>query len=244
MWNYRRPDWVGVLSEDGSELLWQHFFLSEYVKKIIRIRIAANGDILGMGYSRNPVLDYEASHWLFRLSPTGELLWEREYLRNEYFNNIGWRDNYLFDITETADGKIACVGSTTYSENGSVLENSVRLIVLDENGCLTPDCGDIIFLDVPEIEDNILLTEDKYPVYVSPNPAQTQVKIRYFLPEKHQTAIFQLYDIQGRLAQTHELATREHNYNFEVTDLAAGVYMYQVLLENEIVKSGKLVVRN
>ncbi|MBK8473586.1 MAG: hypothetical protein IPL33_16340 [Sphingobacteriales bacterium] len=77
--NDQRTPYLICLAPNGQFIWRYNFDDGAYKKYPIQIKLAANGDIIGCGYASNPNYNYDCG-WLFRISPQGTLLWEREYV--------------------------------------------------------------------------------------------------------------------------------------------------------------------
>ena len=121
---------------------WEQVLTYQPFYDIRSITPAANGDIIGVG--QKVVQEYidigdewYFPAWMFRMSPDGEILWER------YFHSTEepFMERWLEDVVELDDGRIAATGLYWDFNNPQGLPNAdAWLLVVDENGCLEPDC--------------------------------------------------------------------------------------------------------
>ena len=77
---------------------------------------------------------------------------------------------------------------------------------------------------------------------VYPNPAHGQFNVSFNAEEAHQSRIT-LMDASGRIIidQNVEAASGENNYNFDVTNVASGIYLLQLQSQNSIEKT-KIII--
>ncbi|MCB0521119.1 MAG: hypothetical protein H6577_18920 [Lewinellaceae bacterium] len=88
------------------------------MKFIYNLSEASNGDVLGCGeiiapwpYDTSiwpPVAEVYNTAYLFRISPEGELLWERALFEHDGFEHIS--SFYFLDIHEVSDGSLLLTG--------------------------------------------------------------------------------------------------------------------------------------
>jgi hypothetical protein len=232
----------------AGDYVWRHDFYSTYKKFIIDIAIAQNGDIIGCGYAYNPGYNYEVG-WLFRMSPDGALIWEREY--------IGYTPvlNFLVpqSITEDHSGNIIATGAiidATSTGIGYEL-NSLLLKVLP-NGCFTPNCNGgaedtliiastVVGVDSPSKPSQ--LTSAIGPLVLFPNPTNGVVQI--LLPVQRQNAEIRFFDQSGRVLKTVPVPAahyNQHQMGIETDDLPDGMYIVSYEVEGQVFATAKLVV--
>ena len=76
--------------------------------------------------------------FLVKFDVDGEILWSRFFkptLQNGFI-----RESVFIDCKELPDGRILCLGESNNLENGGALGDDIWLLMLDEEGCLKPDC--------------------------------------------------------------------------------------------------------
>lgn len=78
-----------------------------------------------------------------------------------------------------------------------------------------------------------------------PNPFGSQTDIRYFLPENAENATLNLYDNSGKLIRSVNIAERGNGVlNINFSDMPAGVYNYQMVVDDKLVATKKMVLGN
>lgn len=234
------------LSSEG-EFLWRYDFNSTYEKFIIDTYICANGDIIGCGYAYHPGYNYEVGV-LVRLSPDGQLIWEREYI--SYTPSV----NFLVpqSITEYPDGNIVVTGGIIeYMPNGAPTWRCLLQKVLP-NGCFTPDCNGgaedtlIIASTVVGIESPPLpSTLQQGKLIVLPNPAQNEVRVLIPLDLlRRPNASIQVSNLQGKTLKSIAIDRFATNslVNIATNDLPNGVYLVSFAEAGLVTQTTKLVV--
>ncbi|MBK8473818.1 MAG: T9SS type A sorting domain-containing protein [Sphingobacteriales bacterium] len=230
---YRK--FVACLDGDTGNQLWRVFFDEEWGKEIAGIKIARNGDIIGVGTDLG-----EGSCWLFRISPQGQLLWEHTYDNLTYPNAAVWGGCHLYDLCETPDGGIAATGYMVKKNANNQWESDVWLLKVDANGCLTPGCTEMIIdVGVSVAEPVAPSLQGSYAVY--PNPASNYIQLHAdFLPP-YQPVDFALYDINGRLQYQKTLPNASAPRHTDISHLLAGMYIYEFSQNRQVLGSGKLL---
>lgn len=76
-----------------------------------------------------------------------------------------------------------------------------------------------------------------------PNPHQGQTQIKVFIPESSQEAFLQVTDLSGKQLMVQNIPTvGEQNIMLITKDLEAGMYLYTLVVDQEIVATKKMVV--
>ncbi|MCO6488428.1 MAG: hypothetical protein J5I98_08425, partial [Phaeodactylibacter sp.] len=139
---------VYKMSPQG-DTLWSRDFptFPPQFKSIHNLNRAANGDIIGMGQGRYDFYPEEIGGvgyfgWVFRMSPEGEVLWDR-YI---YHERSPLLSGSFYHSTELPNGDLVFVG--TYQDTFSnyepfVNDVNVWLVRVGADGCLIPDCQDM-----------------------------------------------------------------------------------------------------
>jgi len=82
---------------------------------------------------------------------------------------------------------------------------------------------------------------EKPEVSTYPNPA-TDVLNFNINSELNNVKTYELLNITGAIVRSE--ATEKNNTEFNVSDLAEGLYIYRVSTEKEIIKTGRVVIKN
>lgn len=225
---------------DGNRTWTQEWNRWGY-QTVYRIEPVANGDILGVGYYSR--LGGKGKGWLFRMTNSGEVLWERLYSDSLI---RPWAINLeLLDVCELADGRIAATGIVMDTNEVAGLYNfNVALLVLDADGCLQPGCG----------EEVQYITSTHTPLFkvstaalqVSPNPAWGLVRVA--LPEglSGRGGPYELrcYSYGGQLVWSQRWPPGSSELTLPGADWPNGSYLLTLYEGNWPVAAGKLVVQH
>lgn len=76
-----------------------------------------------------------------------------------------------------------------------------------------------------------------------PNPATNYVDIDYDLPYEVETASIKVMNILGSVVKESTFTNKMGTQRINTSDLNSGIYFYSVVINNEIIRTEKLVVR-
>ncbi|MBX2930094.1 MAG: T9SS type A sorting domain-containing protein [Saprospiraceae bacterium] len=188
------------------------------------MRRAANGDLIGMGYVRLSSQGLGTCGWIFRISPQGELRWQRTIadLRSRI------KSSYFYDVAEDPDGMLVFTGlyQDTFSNHTPWINNpNVWLVKLDSMGCLEPGCGEVQI--VTSTRELVTPSVEKPVLIASPNPAHDffHLSLAGFAHPVFPLRV-RLWDMQGRLVQSTE--AQEYPVSIQSRQLPPGMYLAQV----------------
>lgn len=85
-------------------------------------------------------------------------------------------------------------------------------------------------------------TDNKIFSNAYPNPAKNMVSFDYNMPNDVQTASVAIYNMMGQEVLKQDLNIGDSRLDVNVSDLADGVYFYSLIVNNQAVKTNKLVV--
>ncbi len=226
------PSKIIKINTDG-EKEWDHTFRSLYYKYVSTIFLAQNGDIIGVG--AEDLDDFElieggayGAGWLFRMSPTGEILWERNIVDARFLNTIPYMA--LYHGLELDNGDLMVTGTIqdTFPE-GSIFVNNPNtwLVRTNSMGCIHPDCGRI---DVITTSKELILEAQESPFILYPSPASDFIHIL----NKETNNIYPLkvtiYSSIGRLIKTTTLSSPHERMNIQT--FPKGIYRIFLIDKN------------
>jgi type IX secretion system substrate protein len=220
---------VRAINTDGS-VDWQYDYTrsGSRTRQIYRLKTLKNGDIMGSGqYSeltQTPRIN--ESPWLFRMSPDGELLWERTYFDIDTNDNES-RRGVIFDFIELDGGDIMAVGNFRYEDN------DMLILRVDSNGCLDPyDCK----------VENIITSNDVISPQINelviyPNPVRNVLNFQYTLSPSQLK--YDIMDITGSINKNGFVADGYGQINVE--GLVPGLYFLNLYRDGRRVATGRFV---
>jgi hypothetical protein len=181
--------------------------------------------ISGSHYDKDTVNKYKG--WLFKLNKNGDSLWYREYVVISGINDV----NQLWQVTSTPDGGFAAAGSLYPLSAGGTQD--IWVFKTDSFGCLVPNCDG---LGVTEFNPNA-----GAQMLVFPNPFSNAFAINYNIPKESKKAVFQLYDVYGKLVYQIGLTTSVNQLQVVASSLKAGIYVASLVVDGAIIKTEKII---
>jgi len=245
--NDQRNPYLICLTPNGQFIWRYNFDDGAYKKYPIQIKLAANGDIIGCGYASNPNYNYDCG-WLFRISPQGTLLWEREYVSPTSSINF-----FLAEaIDDDDEGNLVVIGAFIDTLSTGGYQGNTFLQKVLPNGCFTPDCNG-------GAEDTLIIASTVVGVESPPKPPQalgvgqlavfpnpTNDVLQILLPTRRLQAQVQVIDMQGRTLQSVSVPPDYSGRYFSISthDLPSGAYLVSYVSEGKIVGTAKVVVQH
>ncbi len=169
------------------------------------------------------------SPWLFRMTSSGNLLWERVYFEYDstWSQNGSSRIGNLFDFIELDNGDIMAVGNFRYSDN------DMLIMRVDSNGCLdAEDCHEVNILSTTK---DIKLSQSKFTIY--PNPVYEEINIEF--GTNQYVLNVEIQGITGRVVISGLLINGRAQMS--LSDLKDGMYVIIVKNHGQVMVSGKFV---
>lgn len=156
--------------DDNGEVVWEVLLGDKRFKDVERLRVDSAGYIYVIGTAENTRhLPYARYPWLAKISPYGELLWERTYRSG--FANIEYNtpNTTLRDLDFLPDGRLVLTGNYQIDE---IFHTYPFVFTLYDNGCFGEgDCGEVVQLpqqlwQPPVDPDKTRLTEPALPLSI------------------------------------------------------------------------------
>lgn len=77
----------------------------------------------------------------------------------------------------------------------------------------------------------------------APNPFNEDTRIGFFISEKIETAIFYIYDLQGKQIKSEEISQREHGeYIITGSEFEPGIYYYSLITDGKLVGTKSMIL--
>lgn len=223
----------------AGDSLWQYTFINiGYGKNIQGLRVCANGDIIGVGYIPYHPLTGTPTGWMFRLSPSGQLLWQREYI---YWDALA-QVMLLYDLVEDPYGDIVATGFASRPDpDDGIWKGQAVLLKVDSMGCFGADgCNDTTIV-------HSVVSSTSPPPRAAPAQAVRLLPAgagEYWAlaPELYQATQLLIYDLNGRLVMEQPLSVGEALSRVAFpASLPQGMYVYVAEQGGLAVARGKVV---
>ena len=196
IWSYEFP-FYNQFADEGRVRV------SEVIKTI-------NGDIVLTGWrQRSNELGKGYDIWLMRVSPDGDILWEKNYNTPDDLSENQYHYYFPTDVQEFADGSILVMA-------GSSHDDDITLLRVDANGCIDEyGCETDVLLDTSspsiDIDNNVVL---------APNPTQGVFTINL---DQRLSGVYNTYNLAGELVDTKTFDSKE-SLSFDYSHLQSGLY--------------------
>jgi hypothetical protein len=235
---------VYKLDEDG-DIVWETPFYVPRQRSITvgNLFTVSNGDIIGLGSfddrEFNGTNEEVSCSWIFRISPQGEVLWERRICELQ----SQWKMSGLLSGAELPDGSLAFTGfyADTIPDMGP---NSYRLrtylLRVASDGCLQPGCDTLTV--VTSTSEALPAPTPKLPVLdISPNPASQSTVVGFDGVELPVGAQLRIYDALARTVTEVPIPLGSTSLALSVHDWPPGVYLLHIERGGIVYARGKLV---
>ena len=150
-----------------------------------------------------------------KVDTDGNLIWHRRHYHAAY------GDNLLFDLDPLPNGGWLATGYTfLIANNGDpVTAKEAWLLALDEDGCLVPDCENLVYS-----------VDEKNPIAFSvyPNPVQNDLNIALAHNMGNEEVLINVYDLQGRSVMQHRIQMNEGTITLDASSLPSGTYLLSI----------------
>lgn len=223
---HRRQPYLMRLHESGT-ILWKtalpNIHESQDNKVIHDFIRTANGDYIGVGERMSihvaPQLSPGMVAWAFRMSPEGEILWDRVFHEPDV-KFPSWQ--FFSNVAEDDQGNLYFSGEVRDSivnEISNIPNTNFWLVKVGPDGCIEPGCTEQVIL-LPTEETFRILPEDYLRVY--PNPVRDDLKVSWKeLPAGQ--AFMSAHDISGRLLGTWPVREATGTLSLDVRSWPAGM---------------------
>ncbi|TAK43316.1 MAG: T9SS type A sorting domain-containing protein [Saprospiraceae bacterium] len=213
-----RVELILNINESGEVLWSKEYGSSIYEDTAWRgLERCPDGNFITGGTKReNPyVADQKAYGTIAKISPDGDVLWERKYSASTEgkFYDVFWR------TIPTSDGGFICAGSTW---GDSITKENSWIVKLDSLGCLEPGC-DSISTGVVELP-----VGENSPIKIYPNPTGGQLTIEA-QGSKLITAL-KVYDLQGHRLKDETYKPGRGSLSFDLGGEPPGAYFCSALV--------------
>ncbi|HHH54161.1 MAG TPA: T9SS type A sorting domain-containing protein [Bacteroidetes bacterium] len=183
---------IAKIDTSGS-IIWELSTNTKSDGVITDVAQTLEGDFVFVGSSHHGVPlspDYILGANIFKVSSTGELLWERFFV----FSDVNQFSRYFTSVVLPPDGGITALGYMSREPTGN---QDVFMLHLDENGCLDATCDTVTILT--GIFD--ISPEKQLDFSISPNPTTGAFSLN-FSQELGRVDV-EIYDGLGRLVDTY-----------------------------------------
>ncbi len=202
---------------------------------IFNTRLDTDGNLLIHGEQWREEADTWVP-WLFKMTPEGEILWERFFGIQDNPTGIPF---FMEDIHFTPSGDIAA--SLTYVQPGPepwLDRSKAGLLILDNEGCFNGNCD--IFQSLITNTEEANLPKQESIFQLVENPVQDQLQVRWDEPINGE---FRLVTLNSQICKTASITVNERAKQISANDLDNGFYVLFLLSDGKVVDYKKVLVQ-
>jgi len=219
-WHGEADIWIVKVDFSGN-IIWQKCYGGSEHEVAFRILQTSDGSFMVFGrtqshdgdVSYNPHNIYNPSIWVFKISSTGELLWEQCF-------STGVKDYLEFGVVQKSDFQ--------YVIAGSQLSNSFDYWIFEVT-------------DTTMVGINELPSAKRIDITVKPNPASQWAAFDYVLPESETMATITITDLAGKTVEVLQVNGQQGQKLWDTHLIESGMYFYTLQVAGSS-KTGKIVV--
>ena len=214
-----------------GDIIWTYDYPSEQFSgngaiSINEVILAINGDVIGCGNRKRDLDDLVqgTDAYLFRISPSGEMLWERYYNIEEENGELGKYS--LREVKEMEDQSIVAMGT-------KITKGLIPILKVDPYGCIDgKDCGEqIILVDTKDMDNQ------KEVLSYKPNPTND---IGEFIFANSFTGEIVLFDCNLKIIKIEHLKNVIRS-KIDMSIFESGIYYARITRENSSSQCVKIV---
>ncbi|MEO5642512.1 MAG: PKD domain-containing protein [Bacteroidia bacterium] len=148
------------------------------------------------------------------------------------------------DVFQMDSSEIALVRTIAELPDMSIARTNARVILFAVFGePLTPEIDFDKELRLAAPASAVVISTESFLGESYPNPATDEVNIACFVPEGS-AALIKFYDMAGKLIHSEPVLSGNQYLTLGVKDWQAGVYMYELIVDNTITAHQKMVITN
>jgi len=221
--------YLAQLDSRGS-IVWDKIHSLPNIANIqTSLQLTSNGGFAGVAYHEN-AFGKTAPIVLF-FNEKGELT------HKQNIDSQSESNTYIKDMEATNDGGYVLSGYNYSQQNSWVLKTDGTGYVCEELDCQ---------MDGNELLTNVSDTpfvQSTHFLQITPNPIVSQAAMTYQLPLNQTNALVVVYNQSGQLVQRFLLNKNEGTEVISAKDFDSGMYIYQLLVNDNIAASGRFSVR-
>ena len=213
--------------DSAGTITWSYRFPSAADTYIGKIRELADGNVVSVGQTPMPGT-FRSGGLITKISPTGQMVWQREYPRYNLtgINVLGG----FSDFRQTLDKGFVITGGAIVDTGGGNYVQDFWIMKTDSFGCIGVDCG------VTSVEEVATALNAIGKIY--PNPATTEltVELNYGNIPK-----VKLYNIFGETVLASKITSGGKTV-LDISMLPNCIYLYLISDVTGPLVTGKLVI--
>ncbi len=221
--------YLAQLNNQG-EIQWDKIHALPHIANIqTSLQLTENGDFAGVAYFYN---ENEKTMPIVLFFDKNGFLIHQQIIEGQSQSNT-----YIKDMEPTADGGYVLTGFNYNEQNSWVLKTDNKGYACEELNCQRSN-NDL----QTDIADNFPI-KTKHFVQIAPNPISSESSMTYQLPLNQQYGKVLIYNQSGRLVQQFSIHQKQGSKTIAAKDFESGMYVYQVIVKEEVLQTGRFSVR-
>jgi len=219
-------------SSNGNQIWNKMYDTIRIVTSINKVQVLLNDDFIVMGSNgQRNILDmsFHYESFLFRFNSLGDSLWRKSY----YYSPKNVDQNFLYDNVLNQDGSITACGFA--SSDTMQPYQKIWIVKTDTNG-YAPGC-------YPTGVEEYYYTQ-KGEIKIYPNPAKDYIIAEFTIDQTACEVILQINDMQGRILIQQQLHNADRQAILDIRNLKNGTYYCALIINGQVKKSTKIVVKH
>lgn len=215
----------------NGNVLWDKIHALPNIANIqTSLQLTQNGGFAGVGYFTNE-LNKTTPIALF-FDENGDLT-HQQTIEGQSESNT-----YIKDIEPTTDGGYVLAGFNYSQQNAWVLKTDALGYACEGLNCQRE--GDSTEL-LTNLSDPVHSSMEAF-LQIVPNPIALKATISYQLPQNEQFAEVLIYSQSGQMVRKFAVHQNKGIKTISAKDFGSGMYVYQVLVKNELTATGRFSV--
>ncbi len=252
-------------NKNGNEQ-WVKFYGNEGSERGEDVIIASDGGFVVVGHTQGYFNSNTIASYIIKTNISGDTLWTKVYEKddsNQSFKGVEDDNNNIVLIGSAAQFstgvssfyllKLSNVGSKIWEKTFKGAPNSnngANSIALAHDGgyimCgITSPSAQVYVVKTDTAGlivgiNEVTPTNNTTTVKVFPNPANDNLTISHNLETKDGKISLEIMDVMGRVLLNNTI--NNTNHQIDISQLASGLYFYNIIQHDKMIQSGKLVV--
>lgn len=221
-----------------NDWMFSYQNVQSWGRKLRSVKQLRNGDIICTGEYTTKATEprIEGSPYMMRVDSIGKLLWERAYI--EIAPDGEDKGGNLWDVIELYNGDLMAVGFVTNNNKWDPL-----IIRTDHRGCMddgNTNCPTVRVIDLMSGSEDVISGDKTIKIF--PNPTENgvfNIELPSFIEGDEIVSL--VYNMYGQIIQSNQLTQKQTQ--IEIPNVPSGMYLVQIMVNNSLRHSSKLVVR-
>jgi hypothetical protein len=203
----------------------------------------SDNNLIAIGEIKSkPEKDAKKDAFIVKMTPLGKILWRRKYqaLSSDFYE----QPLETFDRIIELPNQTLAIGTHWNDTISNEFIHREAAIFLDSLGCFDKNCKNnaTMIISSQNILKNGETELENMQLSIYPNPVSKYLTFRLGYIHHYQKGIFHLTDLQGRRIASYPILPDHDEYRFDISTIPNGMYLWQLVLDDNIRQTGKVAV--